>query len=62
MYQRNRNFIKMYQRKTNVILVPFFLSRSSSKPRPKPSECVRPENAVCKEWGTKKKSELERNH
>ena len=62
MDQRNGNCMKMYQRKTNVIPVPFFLSRSSSKPRPKPSECVRPENAVCKEWGTKKKSELARNH
>ena len=40
MYQGNAN----QRNKTNLILVSFFLSRSSSKPGPKRSQSVRPEN------------------
>ena len=43
MYQWNGK----HRYKTNLILVSFFLSRSSSKPRQKPSQSVRPEKQKC---------------
>ena len=52
----------MYQRygkqrnKTNLILVSFFLSRSSLKPRPKASQSVSSENLKCAIWSQYAKS------
>ena len=55
--------------RTNLILVSFFLSRSSSKPQPKLTQSVRPGNLKCaicykyaKSGKQKKKSELARSH
>ena len=52
MYQRNGK----QRKKINVILVFFFPSRSSSKPRPEPSQSVRPENLKCAICGQYAKS------
>ena len=64
MYQQNGK----QRNKANVFLVSFFLSRSSSKPRPKSSQSVHPENlkcAICGQYekvGNGKNSELAGSH
>ena len=46
MHQRNAEQ-RNSKRKTNLILVSYFFSRSSLKPRANPSQSVRPENLKC---------------
>ena len=53
MYERNGK----QKNKTNLILVSFFLSKSSSKPPSKPSQSVRPEKLKCVNCGQYTKSE-----
>ena len=52
MYQR----IAKQRNKTNLVMISFFLSRSSSKLRPKPSQSVCLGNLKCAIWGQYAKS------
>ena len=61
MHQRNAEQ-RNSKRKTNLILVSYFSSRSSLKPRPKPSQSVRPENLKCAICSQNEKSEKQKKH